>query len=139
MIKKTLQKFVVIILLAVYLAACSKTGVPMNQLLSTSSPGERNALVPTTTVYEDQSIEAPVKNLSSSLFTLTSPEVIEGGDLPVEYTCDGDGATLPLAWSGAPVGTVSYAVVMHHVAGPTDIHWYWVLYGSFRWKISIFT
>lgn len=61
-------------------------------------------------------------------FTLTSPEVAEGGRLPAEYTCDGAAATLPLAWSGAPAGTQAFAVVMHHVAGPADVHWYWVLY-----------
>ncbi|MBP7688566.1 MAG: hypothetical protein KA765_11680 [Thermoflexales bacterium] len=65
---------------------------------------------------------------AASAFTLTSPAVIDGGTLPVEYTCDGDGSTLALAWSGAPTNTKSYAVIMHHVAGPDDIHWYWVLY-----------
>jgi len=63
-----------------------------------------------------------------STFKLTSPDVTDGGNLPVEYTCDGDRATLPLSWSGAPAGTKSYAVIMHHVASPTDIHWYWVVY-----------
>lgn len=52
----------------------------------------------------------------------------EGGALPVEYTCDGDSATPPLEWSGAPDGTAGYAVVMHHVPGPGDTHWYWVLW-----------
>jgi phosphatidylethanolamine-binding protein (PEBP) family uncharacterized protein len=52
-----------------------------------------------------------------------------GGTMPVRFTCDGTSTAPPLQWSGAPAGTVSYAVVMHHVAGPGDIHWYWVLYG----------
>jgi phosphatidylethanolamine-binding protein (PEBP) family uncharacterized protein len=62
-------------------------------------------------------------------FTLTSPAMTQGGELPQEYTCDGSATTPPLAWSGAPAGTVAYAVVMHHVPGPGDTHWYWVLYG----------
>jgi phosphatidylethanolamine-binding protein (PEBP) family uncharacterized protein len=61
-------------------------------------------------------------------FTLSSPDVVEGGILPAEYTCDGAGSTLALDWSGAPQGTKSYAVIMHHVASPDDIHWYLVLY-----------
>ncbi len=65
---------------------------------------------------------------SSSSFRLTSPEVSEAGLLPVEYTCDGNSSTPALSWSGAPAGTVSYAVVMHHVAGQDDTHVYWVLY-----------
>lgn len=64
----------------------------------------------------------------TSSFTLTSPEVAEGGRLPAEYTCDGASSTLPLAWSGAPDGTQSFAIIMHHVAGPGDVHWYWVVY-----------
>jgi Raf kinase inhibitor-like YbhB/YbcL family protein len=66
-------------------------------------------------------------SLISSTFILTSPDVIDGGTLPVEYTCDGSGSTLALTWSGAPEGTQSYAVIMHHIA-PETIHWYWVLY-----------
>lgn len=65
---------------------------------------------------------------STTAFTLTSPAVTEGGTLPTEYTCDGVSSTLPLAWSGAPAGTKSYAIIMHHVASPTDVHWYWVVY-----------
>ena len=61
-------------------------------------------------------------------FILSSPAVVEGGALPAQYTCDGASSTLPLAWSGAPAGTQSYAVIMHHVASPEDVHWYWVLY-----------
>lgn len=65
---------------------------------------------------------------AASAFTLTSPNVIDDGTLPVEYTCDGTGSTLALTWSGAPAGTQNYAVIMHHIAGPNDVHWYWVLY-----------
>jgi phosphatidylethanolamine-binding protein (PEBP) family uncharacterized protein len=61
-------------------------------------------------------------------FTLSSPEVIEGGALPAECTCDGASATLPLTWRGAPPETRSFAIIMHHVAEPGDTHWYWVLY-----------
>lgn len=70
----------------------------------------------------------PVQATNTSGFTLTSPDLPADGRLPVEYTCDGDGSTLALTWSGAPAGTQSYAVIMHHIAAPDDIHWYWVLY-----------
>ena len=65
---------------------------------------------------------------TTSGFTLTSPTVVAGGRLPAEYTCDGAASTLALSWSAAPAGTQSFAVIMHTVASPTDIHWYWVLY-----------
>ncbi|HYR59430.1 MAG TPA: YHYH protein, partial [Chthoniobacteraceae bacterium] len=52
----------------------------------------------------------------SAAFVLTSPEVADDGKLPADYTGDGSGATLPLAWRGAPAGTQSYALVMDHLA-----------------------
>lgn len=62
-------------------------------------------------------------------FILGSPEVKDGGILPSDYTGDGSGATLPLEWSGAPAGTKSYAIIMHHLPGPAGpAKWYWVLY-----------
>ena len=73
---------------------------------------------------------APVIEPTSSngTFMLTSSEVTEGGALPKEFTCDGASATLPLSWKDAPEGTKSFAVVMHHIPGPGDSHWYWVVY-----------
>ena len=86
----------------------------------TLAPGDPPAPPNTTPVIE------PVS--SNGTFLLTSPEVSEGGALPKEFTCDGSSATLPLSWSGAPTGTKSFAVVMHHIPGPGDSHWYWVVY-----------
>lgn len=71
---------------------------------------------------------AATNDSDSSGFILTSPDIAEGGVLPTEYTCDGASSTLALSWSGAPEGTKSYAVLMDHIASPTDIHWYWILY-----------
>lgn len=59
---------------------------------------------------------------------LRSPEVSDGGTLPKEFTGDGESATLPLEWSGAPAGTKSYALVMHHIAPEGEAKWYWTLY-----------
>lgn len=61
-------------------------------------------------------------------FVLRSPVVAEGGTLPKEYTGDGESATLPLEWSGAPEGTRSFVVIMHHVDPQGKIKWYWTLY-----------
>ncbi len=61
-------------------------------------------------------------------FVLSSPEVAEGGALPVDCTCDGSGATLPVQWAGAPAGTQSYALIMHHVDPEGAVKWYWILY-----------
>lgn len=73
---------------------------------------------------------APVNPLlkPNGIFTLTSPDVTDGGNLPPEYTGDGSGATLPLAWKGAPVGTKSYAIIMDHLAPGNVMKSYWVVW-----------
>ena len=60
-------------------------------------------------------IGAQTQEKNSGSFVLRSPAVVDGGTLPVEFTGDGAGATLPLEWSGAPTGTINYALVMHHL------------------------
>ena len=69
-----------------------------------------------------------VPTASMSGFSLRSPEVVDGGQLPKEYTGDGAAATLPLEWVGAPEGTKSFAVVMHHIDPEGRAKWYWILY-----------
>ena len=58
-------------------------------------------------------------------FTLTSPVVKDGAALPTEFTGDGASASPPLAWTNLPKGTVSLALVMHHLdpEGKTKIYW----------------
>jgi phosphatidylethanolamine-binding protein (PEBP) family uncharacterized protein len=65
---------------------------------------------------------------NNSTFVLRSPEVTNGGNLPVDYTGDGTGSTLPLEWSGAPAGTKSYALLMHHLDPEGVTKSYWILY-----------
>jgi formylglycine-generating enzyme required for sulfatase activity/phosphatidylethanolamine-binding protein (PEBP) family uncharacterized protein len=64
----------------------------------------------------------------SGAFVLSSPEVKENGVLPVEFTGDGKASTLPLAWTGAPAGTKSLALIMHHIDPKGVVKWYWTLY-----------
>jgi len=63
-----------------------------------------------------------------SSFLLRSHEVADGGQLPRDYTGDGTSSTLPLEWTGAPEGTRSFALIMHHIPGPGDVKWYWIIY-----------
>lgn len=63
----------------------------------------------------------------NSSFILTSSKMVDGGKLPVTYTCDGESVNPPFNWSGAPETTQSYALIMHHNA-PDGVHWYWTMY-----------
>jgi phosphatidylethanolamine-binding protein (PEBP) family uncharacterized protein len=66
--------------------------------------------------------------VAGSDFKVRSPEALNGGTLPREFTGDGAAATLPLEWTGAPKGTKSYAVIMHHIDPEGKAKWYWILY-----------
>jgi phosphatidylethanolamine-binding protein (PEBP) family uncharacterized protein len=65
---------------------------------------------------------------AQSPFALSSPAFPSGGTYPVEFTCDGESASPPLAWANPPAGTRSFAVTMHHIPGPGDKHVYMVIY-----------
>jgi phosphatidylethanolamine-binding protein (PEBP) family uncharacterized protein len=60
--------------------------------------------------------------------TVTSSAIGADGNLPVEFTCDGAGASPPLEWQAGPPGTKSYAISLWHEA-PDRVKSYWVVYG----------
>lgn len=62
---------------------------------------------------------------SAGSFILTSSAFAEGATIPAANTCSGANASPPLAWTGAPSDTNSYAVVL------TDLSinlTHWVIY-----------
>ena len=67
-------------------------------------------------------------------FTLTSTDFTQGGtiaDAQVfnEFGCKGRNVSPALAWSGAPAGTESFALLMHDPDAPTGSGWWhWVVY-----------
>ena len=66
------------------------------------------------------------------VMTLTSSAWQDGGQIPAKYTQLGDESSPPLAWSNAPDGVVSYALIVHDVdaaIGPgTDDVLHWMLW-----------
>jgi phosphatidylethanolamine-binding protein (PEBP) family uncharacterized protein len=70
-----------------------------------------------------------LNNVCETPFTFTSTAFEDGGTLPVVYTCDdaGGGVSPPLAWSGAPEGTVEYALMMTTFA-LDGTKWNWVVF-----------
>lgn len=74
--------------------------------------------------------------MAQEAFTLTSPELTDGGLLPDDRRCQrdgGDGLSPPLEWTDVPAGTNGLAVIMHHyprgtVAGVDAPSQYWLLW-----------
>jgi Raf kinase inhibitor-like YbhB/YbcL family protein len=65
--------------------------------------------------------------------TITSTAFAQDGAIPARYTCQADDVSPPLAWSGAPPGTRSFALIVDDPDAPdpaapkmTWVHW--VLY-----------
>jgi len=65
--------------------------------------------------------------------TVTSAAFAPGGEIPAVYTCEGSDISPPIAWSGAPAGTRSFALIVDDPDAPdpsapkmTWVHW--VLY-----------
>jgi phosphatidylethanolamine-binding protein (PEBP) family uncharacterized protein len=100
------------------------------------SPGDRSGNAPPEdrppppAAPPSSAASTPADSYSKPLpsFILSSPVVANGGNLPVEFTGDGQGLTPPLEWKGAPAGTRSFALVMHHLDPEGKTKWYWILY-----------
>ena len=80
-------------------------------------------------VIDDSLIDQTASTLGvpTGAFTLSAPWT-EGGPIPVDHTCSGDGVSPPLTWSGAPVETQSFALVVTDLdaLGPSGeplVHW----------------
>ncbi|MEI7429585.1 MAG: YbhB/YbcL family Raf kinase inhibitor-like protein [Betaproteobacteria bacterium] len=65
---------------------------------------------------------------SRSGFTLISGAGINGGVLPVEYSCDGAGASPALQWSNVPAGTKEFALMISTIPVDGATRWNWVLF-----------
>ncbi len=64
---------------------------------------------------------------------VTSPAFQPGGSIPSKYTCEGQDVSPPLAWSGSPASTKTFALIVDDPdapdpAKPQRVYVHWVLY-----------
>mgnify|MGYP002336530454 CR=1 FL=1 len=64
-------------------------------------------------------------SLQSATLTVTSPEFDHGGEIPKQFTCDGDESRPTLHIYGIPEGTKSLAIIMEDpdITITTFSHW----------------
>jgi len=55
-------------------------------------------------------------------FKLESSAFVEAGNIPTKYTCEGADTSPPLAWSDAPAGTRSFALIVDDPDAPDPAH-----------------
>lgn len=109
--------------IVVSIVACSSDGREM----SPPRPDQVQTIIDGTTAPTviDGSLDLP--ETSIEIFSLTAPWN-DGQPIPVDHTCSGDGVSPPLVWSGAPIETQSFALVVTDLDanGPTGdplVHW----------------
>ena len=64
---------------------------------------------------------------------VTSSAFQQGGAIPPQYTCEGKDFSPPLAWSGAPAGAKTFALIVDDPdapdpAKPQRVYVHWVVY-----------
>ena len=63
-------------------------------------------------------VKAPTTATVSKSMTLSSPDFKDGGNLPIDFTCDGKGISPSLSWSNIPEIAQTLAVIMDTIPGP---------------------
>jgi Raf kinase inhibitor-like YbhB/YbcL family protein len=61
--------------------------------------------------------------------TLTSSAFTDDQPIPVEFTCDGQNTSPPLAWSGVPDTTEQLAIIVDDPDAPSGTFVHWVIWG----------
>lgn len=59
---------------------------------------------------------------------IASPDFQDGGEIPVEFTCDGDNRSPLLSWDRPPDGTESVVLIVDDPDAPTGIFTHWVIF-----------
>jgi Raf kinase inhibitor-like YbhB/YbcL family protein len=81
----------------------------------------------------DPELRDPRPTKENIMFEIHSSAFGQGQPIPSRHTCEGDDISPPLAWSGAPDGTRSYALLVDDPdapdpAAPRRLYLHWIRY-----------
>lgn len=118
------NKFILIAFVAILLVFCSGCTQPSPTVASpTATASPVPSLSPTVSASPVTTV-AP----SSGQFTVSSAAFKAGETLPAKYTADSADISPPLTWSGAPAGTLSFAVIADDPDAPGGAFTHWVIF-----------
>jgi Raf kinase inhibitor-like YbhB/YbcL family protein len=60
--------------------------------------------------------------------SLTTNAVLDGGTIPVLYTCDGKDIQPAFRWTDVPVKTETFAIIMSDPDAPSGTFYHWILF-----------
>jgi Raf kinase inhibitor-like YbhB/YbcL family protein len=90
--------------------------------------GDATGTTETVTFTMDADKEITAHFMPIPDFILRCAAFIDGGDIPVEYTCEGDDISPRLTWSGVPTGTQTLVLIMEDPDAPFGLFTHWVVY-----------
>src|SRR5215218_5042064 len=76
----------------------------------------------------DDTVEGPPPAAPDRI-RVTSPAFAANASIPARFTCDGEGVSPPLRWTGVPAATRSLALLMEDPDAPDGTFVHWSLYG----------
>jgi len=135
-----MRRIVLLILLAATIGGCGDddgaptTGAPESTLSTAASTTSSSMPETTTTTTAADTTEAPATTAASTTeagagpFELRSPAFDPDGDIPVEYSCDGENLSPPLEWGDSPPGTVSLALLVDDPDAGDQPWAHWVIF-----------
>jgi len=127
-----LRMLIVIYLGILLLAACSSPPAdPVETPSIEEAPAEEVADTPEPTEApvqsEDEGPPEPTEEPAMP-FELTSTAFKEGEPIPVQYSCDGEDISPPLAWGLPPEGTQSFALIIDDPDAPVGTWDHWIVF-----------
>lgn len=67
-------------------------------------------------------------SLQASSLVLTSPAFENNGNIPAQYTCNGNNSVPPLMWNKIPMNTQAFAITLTDPDAPAAVWTHWVIY-----------
>jgi Raf kinase inhibitor-like YbhB/YbcL family protein len=75
------------------------------------------------------SVEA-AEGTGAGVLAVSTTAFLSGGAIPRSYTCDGEGTSPDLSWTGAPAGVQSFAVIADDPDAPSGTFTHWLIWNS---------
>jgi Raf kinase inhibitor-like YbhB/YbcL family protein len=112
----------------------ARGAAPLVLLISLACGGRAGTDKDTTSVPPSAATADTSSGRQTVSLEVTSTAFKQAGEIPARYTCEGDDTSPPLAWSGAPAGTKSFALIVDDPdapdpAKPQRVYVHWVVYG----------
>jgi len=105
-------------------------------LLSIACKREASSVIDSATVAASSTTPTDARSGSNPMtLKITSSAFQPGGAIPSKYTCEGQDVSPPLAWSGVPSNTKSFALIVDDPdapdpAKPQRVYVHWVVYNT---------